>query len=360
MHFRHLFEQAKLEARAALGDKYDDARLWATELREIGSDGLLLNNSPVAPHGSKKRQREGVRAAVSRTHASKTAKESGLELQTARQHLMSKISEHQTAVRNGTMRTSRWVELPHLPKRRSGFQACVLQDGRILVAGGDDRDALGPTALDDVSLLRPPSLRLAGSNDSILESSWEPTSPMSTPRSEFAMGILHDGRVIVAGGCDGADHLALNSAECYDPETKRWERIMPMRTNRVACAGVVAADGCFVVTGGENAMAGQTPLTSVEAYDPKTNTWSARPPMQYPRADHSIVTVGIDLLVLGSGRPAQAAPDQNPLVVLGSTAADWIAPAEMYDSAKKKWFALPMQVRSCSRTRKPHASERSF
>jgi hypothetical protein len=103
----------------------------------------------------------------------------------------------------------------------------------------------------------------------------------------------------------------------------------------------------------------------VEAYDPKTNTWSARPSMQYPRADHSIVAVGIDLLVIGSGRPAQAAPEQNPLVVASATAADWIAPAEMYDSTKKKWFALPMQVISLrahphSIFCRPHTSERCF
>ena len=99
----------------------------------------------------------------------------------------------------------------------------------------------------------------------------------------------------------------------------------------------------IIVTGGENDMAGQMPLVCVEAYDPKTNKWSTRPSMQYPRADHSIVAVGIDLLVIGSGRPAQAAPEQNPLVVTMATTADWVAPAEMYDSVKKKWFALPMQ-----------------
>ena len=47
---------------------------------------------------------------------------------------------------------------------------------------------------------------------------------------------------------------------------------------------------------------------------------------------------------MGSGRPAQAAPEQNPLVVAACTTADWVAPAEMYDTTKQRWFALPMQV----------------
>lgn len=41
-------------------------------------------------------------------------------------------------------------------------QACVLQDGRVLVAGGDDRDAQGGTAIDEVAVLRPPPLRMVG------------------------------------------------------------------------------------------------------------------------------------------------------------------------------------------------------
>lgn len=38
----------------------------------------------------------------------------------------------------------------------------MLQDGRVLVAGGDDRDAQGGTAIDEVAVLRPPPLRMVG------------------------------------------------------------------------------------------------------------------------------------------------------------------------------------------------------
>ena len=59
--------------------------------------------------------------------------------------------------------------------------------------------------------------------------------------------------------------------------------------------GVVAADGCFVVTGGENATAGQMPLVSVEAYDPRTKRWcvygSERPSMAVRRFVGSTLTL---------------------------------------------------------------------
>ena len=59
MHVRHLFEKAKLEAKAALGEKYTEKRLWGTEIQEIASDGLLLHNA-LSGRVSKKRQRISV------------------------------------------------------------------------------------------------------------------------------------------------------------------------------------------------------------------------------------------------------------------------------------------------------------
>ena len=145
MPFRHLFEKAKLEAKTALGDKYKENRLWATEIREIDKDGLLVCQTPLSAPGPKKRQREGDAAALqsfeakrrsgdvepkqrataadSHAHAGASAKQSGgIDSQTARQQLMRKVREYQAAVKNGTMWTGRWVSLPDMPKRRSGFQ----------------------------------------------------------------------------------------------------------------------------------------------------------------------------------------------------------------------------------------------
>ena len=141
---RQLFEKAKLEAKIALGEQYTESRLWATEIREIDRDGLLVCPAPLPAQGAKKRQREGdaealvsteskrrsgdaeskrhATAAVGRAHAAAAKQSGGIEPQTARQQLMRKVREHQAALRNGTMWTGRWVSLPDMPKRRSGFQ----------------------------------------------------------------------------------------------------------------------------------------------------------------------------------------------------------------------------------------------
>lgn len=306
----------------------------------------------------------------SATVAAASARNPGANGNGAVASLLGKLKEQCVAETAGAQWPAQWRNLPDMPAQRSGFQACLLHDGRVMIAGGDDRHAAGAdTSLNQVACLRPAPLATLGgalveaprqqlASGTVSASSapgsyfgvartaeggasaptnlWEDLRPMLIPRSEFAMGVLPDGRVIVAGGCDGNNQPAMNSAECYDPRMQRWHSIPQMRGKRVACAGVVDCDGCFVVCGGEDDGDGQSPLATVEAYDPKKNVWSARPSMRYPRADHAIVAVGRDLLVIGSGRPAQATQDQNPLVVVATTAADWVAPAELYDGCDRE------------------------
>ena len=124
-----------------------------------------------------------------------------------------------------------------------------------------------------------------------------------------------DGRIYLAGGIGhrqphlpGAPewnpkeiHSLLDSLEIYDPKTLQWTQAAPMKHARQIFAGTFGADGRLYVFGGYGHLGGvrQRPgetdesyearekemakfdraLTSVEVYDPKTNTWSDRAPM---------------------------------------------------------------------------------
>ncbi len=118
----------------------------------------------------------------------------------------------------------------------------------------------------------------AGSQPST-SSAWEPRRPMHVARSDFACGVLPDGRVVVAGGLGNApDYLdptktrqvMLRSAEVYDPVLDRWSCLPHMRYPRSACRGCVDRFGRFIVSGGRGVQEGPltVPLDCVECFVP--------------------------------------------------------------------------------------------
>jgi len=92
-----------------------------------------------------------------------------------------------------------------------GATLTVLQDGRVLLAGGtvlsDSPPRGGPTA--HAELYDPD------------RGTWSPTADMVSPRSGHTATLLRDGRVLVVGGITRAGALA--TAELYDPRTGAWQ-----------------------------------------------------------------------------------------------------------------------------------------
>jgi N-acetylneuraminic acid mutarotase len=70
--------------------------------------------------------------------------------------------------------------------------------------------------------------------------------------------------------------------EVFDPRTNSWERKAPMPKPRAGINGI-AARGCFYVFGGEgNDAVPSGVFAEMEAYDPKTDRWTALTPLPTP------------------------------------------------------------------------------
>ena len=192
-----------------------------------------------------------------------------------------------------------WTLTGPLNVPRNSPAAVVLQDGRVLVAGGGDRSG---HMWSSAELFDPTS------------GTWTPTGTLSVGRQAPAGALLPDGRVLLAGGTSEYPFPSLASAELYDPATGTWSPTGSMADQRIwtsedaSAAGflVVLADGKVLTAGGvsrpDNFGANDLYLKSAELYDPATGTWSPAGDMLTPRSEHQLTLLATGHVLATGGR----------------------------------------------------------
>ena len=105
---------------------------------------------------------------------------------------------------------------------------------------------------------------------------WRSIAPMSAPRHSFCTAV-YEGEMFVIGGVDGA-RRSVSTVEAYNPQTNTWRSCPPMCIARQgAVTGVVG--GSLVVCGGTTRLGGVVDIgLKSEAYTAETG-WVALPPM---------------------------------------------------------------------------------
>lgn len=184
--------------------------------------------------------------------------------------------------------TGAWKRVAALNAPRSEFLAVRLNDGRILVTGGNNGWF---AAYSSTKLLDPATGR------------WAAAGRLSTARMAPIGALLPDGRVLVAGGTfsegwrDEEDfqsgrippHREPRTAELYDPATGRWTMTGSLHHVESAGAAFVLPDGRVLAA-----------LTTCEVYEPRSGRWKDLPAcFERPDGSATVVLGDGSLLVIG-------------------------------------------------------------
>jgi hypothetical protein len=219
-----------------------------------------------------------------------------------------------------------WVMTGSMDQARSGHTATLLDDGRVLVAGGSDAKS---GALASAELYDPAS------------GTWTVTGAMIAAHSELRAILLRDGRVLVLDSWRG-------EAEVYDPATGSWSPGAPMPGRRTFYTATVLADGRVLVAGGRDPDS-NAPLASTQLFDPGRGTWKIGRPMSMARAGHTATLLDDGrVLVAGGFGPAvvRSLPE-------GTSAIEpQLASTELFDPRKGRWH----KTGSMAVTRAMHAA----
>ena len=181
--------------------------------------------------------------------------------------------------------SDRWSSLPVSLQQGLAYSTAQYLDGRIFILGG----VSGQTRM----------LRNIYIFD-IDASSIVSGVPMKEQRA-YATSAQVGSIIYVFGGKDRPlNQERMNSCEKLDTRKSpmNWERIAPMEDGK-GDAGAVVVNGKVMVVGG---FSGQHFLSSVEIYNPSTNTWQRGPSLQAARSGMGLAVLDGVVYIAGGHR----------------------------------------------------------
>lgn len=196
--------------------------------------------------------------------------------------------------------SNQWFRTAPLNFTRAGHSSVLLNDGRVLVAGGNDANA--PLATTEVYL---PTTH-----------TWQLSGTMTTPRTIFGLIKLNSGAALAIGGWTGTSVTA--TVDYFDPVTETWSPRTPMSIPRSDFAAALLPDGRVLVVGGNPTGVSGGNTNTVELYDEISDSWSVGPSI-------SVATAAVEAVVVTPNIVATTAFDGSAFRAL------------TYDVALNQW-----------------------
>lgn len=179
---------------------------------------------------------------------------------------------------------ARFVSTGSLAESREFHTATLLQNGKVLITGGNEFNGYPTWLLASASAeLYDPSLGKSVN-----------TGNMSVARTGHTASLLNDGRVLIVGGTSAG----VPAAEIYDPATETFVRIPNPVSARTGHTATLLRSGKVLIVGGRDNSGA---LATAEVYDPVSNAFTALGSMAEARTGHTATLLPSGKVLIAGG-----------------------------------------------------------
>ncbi len=191
--------------------------------------------------------------------------------------------------------TGNWQKLPNMPTLRSGTAAATVGD-KIYVMGGGFRQEDGMFRfLKTVEIYHPDT------------GNWEKGPDLTMPHDYPAVAVLGNSIYVIGGHHPDATQggpktdPGFDYCERLDTKENKWKAIAPLPTPRFALSAVTQNGQILAMGGVAFRPEGFNNFTTIETYDPSSNTWSSQDNFRlpWPAAGLGSAKLSDDIYVFG-------------------------------------------------------------
>ena len=208
--------------------------------------------------------------------------------------------------------TDTWTKKAYMPTARGSLSASVV-NGKIYAIGGGS-SYFQPRALSTVEMYDPAT------------DTWTKKADMPTARGGFSTSVVNGIIYAIGGWPVGSSRLT----QAYDPATDTWTEKADMPTARAFLSTSVVNGKVYAIGGSSTDSTFSYGLSTVEEYDPMTDTWTKKADM--PTARHSLSTSVVNGIIYAIGGMRDTGE-----IVDGMRWAEAFSTVEAYNPAKDTW-----------------------